>query len=111
VAAFPPGTQRAVLRLQAVRQEDAGRYVCEALSEAGVVFDGTVLDVGCKSLPPLLGPIMCSSLSPLLSLAAQLPLAASQVSSCPSSWVSQRSGVGAWSLVGFPRVRTMEEAQ
>ncbi|XP_075295707.1 hemicentin-2 [Opisthocomus hoazin] len=46
VAAFPPGTQRAVLRLQAVRQEDAGRYVCEALSEAGVVFDGTVLDVG-----------------------------------------------------------------
>uniref|UniRef100_A0A663F3C8 Ig-like domain-containing protein n=1 Tax=Aquila chrysaetos chrysaetos TaxID=223781 RepID=A0A663F3C8_AQUCH len=46
VATFPPGTQRAVLRLQALREEDAGRYVCEALGEAGVAFDGTVLDVG-----------------------------------------------------------------
>ncbi|XP_065504903.1 hemicentin-2 isoform X7 [Caloenas nicobarica] len=46
VAAFPPGTQRAVLRLQAVREEDAGRYVCEALGEAGVAFNGTELDVG-----------------------------------------------------------------
>ncbi|KAM6193100.1 hemicentin-2 [Sarcoramphus papa] len=46
VAAFPPGTQRAALRLQAVREEDAGRYVCEALGEAGVTFDGTMLDVG-----------------------------------------------------------------
>ncbi|GAB0198482.1 hemicentin-2 [Grus japonensis] len=46
VAAFPPGTQRAILRLQAVREEDAGRYVCEALSNADVTFDGTVLDVG-----------------------------------------------------------------
>ncbi|KAM6047554.1 LOW QUALITY PROTEIN: hemicentin-2 [Theristicus caerulescens] len=46
VVAFPPGTQRAVLRLQAVREEDAGRYICEALGEAGVAFDGTVLDVG-----------------------------------------------------------------
>ncbi|CAM9699604.1 unnamed protein product [Bubo scandiacus] len=46
VAAFPPGTQRAVLRLQAVREEDAGRYVCEALGEAGIAFDSTVLEVG-----------------------------------------------------------------
>uniref|UniRef100_A0A8C3KBL6 Ig-like domain-containing protein n=1 Tax=Calidris pygmaea TaxID=425635 RepID=A0A8C3KBL6_9CHAR len=46
VAAFPPGTQRAVLRLQAVQEEDAGQYVCEALGEAGVTFDVTVLDVG-----------------------------------------------------------------
>ncbi|KAM9594340.1 hemicentin-2 isoform 4-T4 [Morphnus guianensis] len=46
VATFPPGTQRAVLRLQALREEDAGQYVCEALGEAGVAFDGTVLDVG-----------------------------------------------------------------
>ncbi|KAM6237533.1 hemicentin-2 [Spheniscus humboldti] len=46
VAVFPPGTQRAVLRLQAVREEDAGRYICEALGEVGVAFDGTVLDVG-----------------------------------------------------------------
>ncbi|XP_074702115.1 hemicentin-2-like [Strix aluco] len=46
VATFPPGTQRAVLRLQAVQEEDAGRYVCEALGEAGVAFDSTVLEVG-----------------------------------------------------------------
>ncbi|NWS40494.1 HMCN1 protein, partial [Probosciger aterrimus] len=46
VATFPPGTQRAVLRLQAVREEDAGRYGCEGLSEAGVAFDSTELDVG-----------------------------------------------------------------
>ncbi|KAK2535167.1 Hmcn2 [Columba livia] len=46
VAAFPPGTQRAVLRLQGVREEDAGRYVCEALGEAGVAFNDTELDVG-----------------------------------------------------------------
>ncbi|XP_049688139.1 hemicentin-2 [Accipiter gentilis] len=46
VATFPPGTQHAVLRLQALREEDAGQYVCEALGEAGVAFDGTVLDVG-----------------------------------------------------------------
>ncbi|KAM6117600.1 hemicentin-2 [Phoenicopterus ruber ruber] len=45
-AAFPPGTQRAVLRLQAVREEDAGQYMCEALGEAGVAFDSVVLDVG-----------------------------------------------------------------
>ena len=89
VAAFPPGTQRAALRLQAVREEDAGRYVCEALGEAGVAFDGTVLDVGCKSLPLLLGATESSSLSPLLSLPAQLLLAASQGSSCPH-------------LLGFP---------
>ncbi|KAM6372038.1 LOW QUALITY PROTEIN: hemicentin-2 [Pluvialis apricaria] len=46
VATFPPGTQRAILRLQAVREEDAGRYVCEALGEDGIAFDDTVLDVG-----------------------------------------------------------------
>ncbi|KAM6400073.1 hemicentin-2 [Rhynochetos jubatus] len=46
VAAFPPGTQRAVLRLQAVQEEDAGQYTCEALSKAGVAFDSTELDVG-----------------------------------------------------------------
>uniref|UniRef100_A0A8U7NQ87 Uncharacterized protein n=1 Tax=Corvus moneduloides TaxID=1196302 RepID=A0A8U7NQ87_CORMO len=46
MAAFPAGTQRAVLRLQAVRQEDAGRYDCEALGEAGVALDSTVLHVG-----------------------------------------------------------------
>ncbi|XP_009950773.1 PREDICTED: LOW QUALITY PROTEIN: hemicentin-2, partial [Leptosomus discolor] len=46
VATFPLGTQRAVLRLQAVREEDVGQYVCEALSEAGIAFDSTVLDVG-----------------------------------------------------------------
>ncbi|XP_072739134.1 hemicentin-2-like [Ciconia boyciana] len=46
VVAFPPGTQHAVLRLQAVREEDAGQYICEALGEAGVAFDSTVLDVG-----------------------------------------------------------------
>lgn len=64
VAVFPAGTQRAVLRLQAVREEDAGQYVCEALSDAGVTFDVTVLDVGCKSLLLLLGPTEHSSLSP-----------------------------------------------
>lgn len=74
MAAFPPGTQRAVLRLQGVREEDAGRYVCEALGEAGVAFNDTELDVGCKSLPPLLG-FHCSL--------PQLLLAASQASSCP----------------------------
>ncbi|XP_054077069.1 hemicentin-2 isoform X2 [Rissa tridactyla] len=46
VAVLPRGTQRAVLRLQAVREEDAGQYVCEALGEAGVAFNNTVLDVG-----------------------------------------------------------------
>uniref|UniRef100_A0A8C0BAR6 Ig-like domain-containing protein n=1 Tax=Buteo japonicus TaxID=224669 RepID=A0A8C0BAR6_9AVES len=40
------GGVSAVLRLQALREEDAGQYVCEALGEAGVAFDGTVLDVG-----------------------------------------------------------------
>ncbi|XP_010176901.1 PREDICTED: hemicentin-2, partial [Mesitornis unicolor] len=55
VAAFPPGTQRAVLRLQAVQEEDAGRYVCEALGEASVAFNDTVLDVG--SAPQFLEPL------------------------------------------------------
>ncbi|XP_059684707.1 hemicentin-2 [Gavia stellata] len=55
VAAFPPGTQRAVLRLQAVREEDAGQYVCEALCEASIAFDSTVLEVG--SAPHFLEPL------------------------------------------------------
>ncbi|XP_062447296.1 hemicentin-2 [Rhea pennata] len=42
----PGGMQRSVLQLQAVRAEDSGEYICEALSEAGVSFDGVVLDVG-----------------------------------------------------------------
>ncbi|XP_039576204.1 hemicentin-2 [Passer montanus] len=46
VAAFPAGSQRAVLRLQAVRQEDAGLYGCQALGEAGVALDSTALHVG-----------------------------------------------------------------
>ncbi|XP_041262809.1 hemicentin-2 isoform X2 [Onychostruthus taczanowskii] len=46
VAAFPAGSQRALLRLQAVRQEDAGLYGCQALGEAGVALDSTVLHVG-----------------------------------------------------------------
>lgn len=73
MATFPPGTQRAVLRLQALREEDAGQYVCEALGEAGVAFDSTVLDVGCKSLPLLLGATEHSSLSPPLSLPGSAP--------------------------------------
>lgn len=110
VAVFPPGTQRAVLRLQAVREEDAGRYICEALGEVGVAFDGTVLDVGCKSLSTQAH--LHQSLSRLRSclLLPKAPLA-------PSSQVSQRGGVDAWykqackSLVGFPRARRREEAQ
>ncbi|XP_062361457.1 hemicentin-2 [Cinclus cinclus] len=46
VATFPAGTQRAVLRLQAAREEDAGRYGCQALGQAGTAFDSTVLHVG-----------------------------------------------------------------
>uniref|UniRef100_A0A8B9PLS2 Ig-like domain-containing protein n=1 Tax=Apteryx owenii TaxID=8824 RepID=A0A8B9PLS2_APTOW len=46
VAASPGGMQRGVLQLQAVREEDSGEYICEALSEAGASFDGIVLDVG-----------------------------------------------------------------
>ncbi|XP_061867610.1 hemicentin-2 [Colius striatus] len=46
VATFPAGTQRAMLRLQAVQEEDAGQYSCQALGEAGVAVDSTVLDVG-----------------------------------------------------------------
>ncbi|RMB93417.1 hypothetical protein DUI87_30112 [Hirundo rustica rustica] len=46
MATFPAGTQRAVLRLQAVREEDAGRYGCRALGQAGIAFDSTVLHVG-----------------------------------------------------------------
>ncbi|XP_014111826.1 PREDICTED: hemicentin-2 [Pseudopodoces humilis] len=46
MATFPAGAQRAVLRLQAVREEDAGHYGCQALGEAGIAFDSTVLHVG-----------------------------------------------------------------
>ncbi|XP_071310090.1 hemicentin-2 isoform X1 [Agelaius tricolor] len=46
LAAFPAGSQRAVLRLQAVREEDAGLYGCRALGEAGTASDSTVLHVG-----------------------------------------------------------------
>lgn len=49
MAAFPAGAPRAALRLQAVREEDAGLYGCQALGEAGIAFDSTVLHVGCKS--------------------------------------------------------------
>ncbi|NXK72500.1 HMCN2 protein, partial [Amazona guildingii] len=59
VATFPPGTQRAVLRLQAVREEDAGQYGCEGLSEAGVAFDSTELDVGsAPHFPEPLGDVV-----------------------------------------------------
>ncbi|NXL95018.1 HMCN2 protein, partial [Alectura lathami] len=46
VAVFPAGRQRGVLRLQAVRFEDAGPYVCQARGEAGTAFASTTLDVG-----------------------------------------------------------------
>ncbi|KAM9176553.1 hemicentin-2 [Mergus octosetaceus] len=46
VAAFPAGSQRGVLWLQAVREEDAGPYTCQAHSEAGDTVASTVLDVG-----------------------------------------------------------------
>ncbi|XP_063265782.1 hemicentin-2 isoform X3 [Prinia subflava] len=46
VATFPAGTQRAVLRLQAVQEEDAGHYGCQALGQAGIAFDSTLLHVG-----------------------------------------------------------------
>ncbi|XP_023961842.2 hemicentin-2 isoform X1 [Chrysemys picta bellii] len=46
VASSPPGAHRAVLQLQAVQEEDSGEYICEAISEAGVSFDGILLEVG-----------------------------------------------------------------
>ncbi|KAM9370790.1 LOW QUALITY PROTEIN: hemicentin-2 [Phaethornis superciliosus] len=46
VAAFPAGTRRAILRLQAVREGDAGSYVCQARGESGTASEGTALDVG-----------------------------------------------------------------
>ncbi|XP_068771088.1 hemicentin-2 [Struthio camelus] len=46
VVTSPGGMQRGVLQLQAVREEDSGEYICEALSEAGVSFDSITLDVG-----------------------------------------------------------------
>ncbi|XP_065551612.1 hemicentin-2 [Lathamus discolor] len=66
VATFLPGTQRAVLRLQAVREEDAGRYGCEGLSEAGVAFDSTELDVGAAPhFPEPLGDVVVEVGEPL----------------------------------------------
>ncbi|XP_030391160.1 hemicentin-2 isoform X4 [Gopherus evgoodei] len=46
VASSPPGAHRAVLQLQAVQEEDSGEYICEAVSEVGVSFDGILLQVG-----------------------------------------------------------------
>ncbi|XP_030317358.1 hemicentin-2 [Calypte anna] len=46
VAAFPAGTRRAILRLQAVRERDAGSYICQARGESGTASEGTALDVG-----------------------------------------------------------------
>ncbi|XP_056361302.1 LOW QUALITY PROTEIN: hemicentin-2 [Oenanthe melanoleuca] len=46
VARFPAGTQRAVLRLQAARDEDSGLYGCQALGQAGTAFHSTLLHVG-----------------------------------------------------------------
>lgn len=85
MATFPAGTQRAVLRLQAAREEDAGHYGCQALGQAGTAFDSTVLHVGCKSC------CISPSAFPLLSFPAQLPSAAFR-----ASRVSQMGGVGAW---------------
>lgn len=48
MAAFPAGSQRGVLRLQAVQEEDAGPYTCQAHGEAGDASASTVLDVGCE---------------------------------------------------------------
>lgn len=101
VATFPPGTQRAVLRLQAVREEDAGRYSCEGLSEAGVAFDSTVLDVGGKCLPLLSCPTEPTSLLPLQ---AHLPLAAFQGSSCP-----QFLGFAAWEQTQYKQADAWQD--
>uniref|UniRef100_A0A8C6YKX8 Ig-like domain-containing protein n=1 Tax=Nothoprocta perdicaria TaxID=30464 RepID=A0A8C6YKX8_NOTPE len=46
VAASPGGARHGALRLQAVRQEDAGEYECEALSEAGAASRRVLLRVG-----------------------------------------------------------------
>lgn len=61
MATFPAGTQRAVLRLQAVREEDTGTYGCHALGPAGTAFDSTVLHVGCESCWVLLRAQTCST--------------------------------------------------
>lgn len=81
MATFPAGTQRAVLRLQAVREEDTGTYGCHALGPAGTAFDSTVLHVGCES---------CWEPKPVpqLSFLGQIPFAALRV--------SQQGGVDAW---------------
>ncbi|XP_067398294.1 hemicentin-2 [Emydura macquarii macquarii] len=46
VASSPPGALRGLLQLQAVQEGDSGEYICEAVSEAGVSFDGIRLEVG-----------------------------------------------------------------
>ncbi|XP_054030144.1 hemicentin-2 [Dryobates pubescens] len=46
LATFPAGTQRAALRLQAVQEEDAGQFVCQARGELGIASHGTLLRVG-----------------------------------------------------------------
>ncbi|XP_068012089.1 LOW QUALITY PROTEIN: hemicentin-2 [Melanerpes formicivorus] len=46
LATFPAGTQRAALRLQAVQEEDAGQFVCQAQGEVGTASHGTLLRVG-----------------------------------------------------------------
>lgn len=51
MASSLPGTQRGILQLQAVREGDAGEYVCEAISEEGVSFDAIMLEVGGESFP------------------------------------------------------------
>ncbi|KAM8995979.1 hemicentin-2 isoform 2-T2 [Ara ararauna] len=81
VATFPPGTQRAVLRLQAVREEDAGRYDCEGLSEAGVAFDSTELDVGsAPHFPEPLGDVVVEVGEPVRLLC--------RAKGSPAPWVS-----------------------
>ncbi|XP_074779784.1 hemicentin-2 [Athene noctua] len=81
VAAFPPGTQRAVLRLQAVQEEDAGQYVCEALSEAGVAFDSTVLEVG-------LAPHFSEPLGDVVVQAGESVSLLCRVEGSPPPWVA-----------------------
>lgn len=107
MATFPAGTQRAVLRLQAVRQEDAGHYGCEALGEAGVALDSTVLHVGCKSCWVLLSAQACSTA--LLSGSAPAccfpSLPGYPAGRC---WCSVQTGR---SLAGFPSFGKMQEAQ
>lgn len=104
VAAFPAGSQRAVLRLQAVREEDAGLYGCRALGEAGIASDSTVLHVGCKSCRGMQVPQPLSQL-PFL---AQLPFAALRGFPAGRCWcLVQTQG----SPAGIPSFGKMQEAQ